>query len=191
MKTAITTIELRWFYPGTIATEVERWFQEDCPGEKLESPEEREDVYLYLPECEYLGIKLRQEKLEIKWRKAELGVLRFAQGLEGKAERWAKWSCEDPTKESFLPADVVGKPWVSVQKVRSQRRYQDCNVELTHLSVRGDAWWSLGFEAPVEPATPVDNFHLLTTQVLKTYPNSHLQAQDSFAYPSWLSVVVG
>ena len=186
----LTTIELRWFYPGNIPTMVDCWFQQDCLGEPLGQPEAREDLYLYYPECEYLGIKLRQEKLEIKWRKAEFGVLRFAQGLEGKAEKWAKWICEDPTEESFIPGNVVGKSWVSVQKVRSQRQYQGSHVELTQLSVKGNAWWSLGFEASVEHTKPMDSFQAVTTQILETYPDSHLYSQDSYAYPTWLSLVV-
>jgi hypothetical protein len=84
----------------------------------LAPSEEREDVYLYTPGCEYMGVKLRQGRLEIKWRKAELGNLRFGNQVEGKVEKWGKWLCEDPTQQSFQPQDVVGKSWVSVKKAR-------------------------------------------------------------------------
>lgn len=188
----LTTIEMRWFYPGTIPTEVKGWFQQDCPGEQLGSVEAREDVYLYLPECDYLGIKLRQGKLEIKWRKAKLGILHIGEGWKGQAEKWAKWACEDPMQETFVPADVVNKgPWVNVKKVRSQRSYQSCHVEITQLNLKGDVWWSLGLEALTEHVTPIDNFQVVASQVLKAYPNLQLQASDSYAYPSWLFLVVG
>ncbi|MCA1995017.1 MAG: hypothetical protein LDL41_23650, partial [Coleofasciculus sp. S288] len=71
---SLTTLELRWFYHGTPPVEVEYWFSTDCPGELLRPPEEREDLYLYTPQCDYLNIKLRQGSLEVKWRKAELAV---------------------------------------------------------------------------------------------------------------------
>ena len=201
------TAELRWFNRGTLPEEISHWFEQDCLGEQLKPPEEREDVYLYSPECEYLGIKLRQGRLEIKWRKAELGVVRFGDGVEGKVEKWGKWLCEDPT-ESFQLADVVGKKaWVGVKKVRSQRQYQvfpgtvtavpinesieqGCTVELTQLSINGNAWWSLAFEAFGENATLMDNLQAVASWVFKTYRGSKLQAEDSYAYPSWLSVIL-
>ncbi|WP_235526439.1 hypothetical protein [Nostoc piscinale] len=80
----LTTIEVRWFYPGTIPTEIEEWFPQNC------SPEKREDWYLYAPKCDYWGIKLRQERLEVKWRKAELGVLNVGELIEGRVEKWGK-----------------------------------------------------------------------------------------------------
>ena len=185
----ITTIELRWFYRNTIPAEIENWFQQDCPGEEMGTPEKREDIYLH-SECEFLGIKLRQGKLEIKWRKAELGTLRFADRLEGRAEKWSKWICEDPTEESFAPTVVMQKRlWLSIEKVRSQRYYEGCSVELTQLKVKGNAWWSLAFEALDERISTIDDFQAVASKVLKTYPNSQLQVEDSFAYPRWLYLV--
>jgi hypothetical protein len=155
-----------------------------------------------------MGIKLRQGRLEIKWRKAELGILRFGDILEGKAEKWGKWLCEDPTQESFQPQDVVGKLWVSVKKGRSQRRYQilpdksinavpltesidqGCSVELTQLSINGNDWWSLGFEAFGEDDCLMDNLQAVASEVFKTCGSLKLQSQDSYAYPRWLSFVV-
>lgn len=205
----LTTAELRWFDRGTLPEEISHWFEQDCLGGQRSPAEEREDVYLYTPGCEYLGIKLRQGKLEIKWRKAELGVVRFGDRVEGKAEKWVKWTCEDPQAEMFKPAGVVGKgSWVSVKKVRSQRQYQvlpgesitsvpvnesinqGCTVELTQLNINGNAWWSLAFEACGEDDCLMDHLQAVATCVFKTYREPKLQAEDSFAYPSWLSVVV-
>ncbi len=56
-------------------------------GNYLAPVEERVDIYLYLPKCEYMGIKLRQGRLEVKWRKAELGIMHFGDTVEGKAEK--------------------------------------------------------------------------------------------------------
>jgi hypothetical protein len=33
--------------------------------------EPREDFQMNIPSCEYLGVKLRNERLEIKWRRGE------------------------------------------------------------------------------------------------------------------------
>ena len=58
--------ELRWFYPGNLPENIQLWFQQNCLLDPLKSPEAREDVYLYSPGCDYLGIKLRQRRLEVK-----------------------------------------------------------------------------------------------------------------------------
>ncbi len=186
----LITMEMRWFERGEIPTEIERWFNQDSLGGQIKSPEDREDWYLYLPNSNYLGIKLRQGKLEIKWRQAELKVLRFGELAEGKAEKWAKWTCEDPTSKCFIPAEVAGKEsWMSVKKMRSQRVYQDCAVEITQLKINGKDWWSLAFEATGEDDKLMDNLQTVASQVFQTYPGSKLQGKDSFAYPSWLSIV--
>ena len=210
----LLTAELRWFNRGTLPEEISHWFQQDCLGDHLAPPEEREDLYLYIPGCDYMNVKLRQGRLEIKWRKAELGVVRFEDRVEGKAETWGKWLCEDPTSDFQLAAVRGKESWVSVQKVRflrkaslTQRQYQvfpdksitlpvtesidqGCNVELTTLTINNNAWWSLAFEAFGEHERLMDHLQTLANQVFKTYHGPKLLVEDSFAYPSWLSVVM-
>jgi hypothetical protein len=193
----LTTLELRWFVRGTPTHEVEHWFNVDCPGKVLGSPEEREDLYLYVPECDYLNIKLRQGRLEVKWRKAELGILRLGDCWEGKAEKWLKWICDDSDQQSMMPAHVVGeKSWVRVKKMRSQRHYQGMTYELTQLSVKNDVWWSIALEMVVPErhrsdsrnAAQVDpRFQELVNQVSQTYRGPKLECDRSFAYPTWLA----
>ena len=186
----LTTLELRWFVCGTPPSEVEHWFRVDCPGELLGSPEEREDLYFYTPECDYLNIKLRQGSLEVKWRKAELGILRFGESGEGKVEKWLKWICEDSDKQSIIPTNVANeKAWIGVKKVRSQRRYQGITYELTQLNVRNDTWWSIAFEMAIEGANKCDKFESIVSQVSQTYRGPELQCNYSFAYPTWLSII--
>lgn len=187
----LTSIELRWFCRGTLPAEVQDWFNSEALGEAPEAPEEREDFYLLLPECETLGIKLRQERLEIKWRKAELGVLRFGDNVEGKAEKWVKWICEDKTLESLVTVDVESKAnWVGVVKVRSLRKYPNCSFEITRLTIKGDAWWSFALEAYGEEANLMDNLQSAANLVFQTYAGSNFQVQDSFAYPKWLALAI-
>ncbi len=187
----LTSIELRWFYRGTLPPEIQDWFDSQALLEPPEAPEQREDFYLLLPECETLGIKLRQERLEIKWRKAELGVLRFGDNAEGKAEKWVKWICEDNTVESLVKVDVESKAnWVGVLKVRSLRKYPNCNVEITRLTIEGNSWWSFAFEAYGEEANLMDNLQSAANIVFQTYSGSNFQLQDSYAYPKWLALAI-
>ncbi|HEY9835234.1 MAG TPA: hypothetical protein V6D26_32085 [Stenomitos sp.] len=193
----LTTLELRWFVHGTPADEVEQWFQVGSPGECLGSPEEREDLYLYTPECDYLNIKLRQGSLEVKWRKAELGILRLGNDWEGKAEQWLKWTCEEPNPKSIMAANVAGeKAWVRVKKRRFQRHYQAMTYELTQLSVRDDVWWSIAVEMVIPEDHKSDRqmqgdvlprFEAIASQVSQTYRGPKLECDRSFAYPTWLT----
>lgn len=203
-----TTLELRWFYRGTLPAEIKDWFAEDGLGQHLGGLEEREDTYLYIPECEDLGVKLRQGKLEIKWRKTDLGVLCLRDNLAGKTEKWMKWTCEEAAAESLNPDRFMQrKPWIVVKKVRSQRHYQvstdttaaplsvpkvvdqGCSVEITQLTVQGSDWWSLGFEASGDDHRLKTNLLSVVTYIFKSYRGPKLQAQDSYAYPHWLFLI--
>jgi hypothetical protein len=190
----LTTLELRWFSQGIPPTEVEHWFLADSPGELLGSPEEREDLYLYTPECDYLNIKLRQGSLEVKWRKAQLGSLEFGEASsttwQGNVEKWLKWICDDPEQESIMPVDVVGtKAWVAVKKRRSQRLYQGISYELTQLRVNNNDWWSVAFELAQRDIDQIEHFENVVRLVSKTYPGSELIAENSYGYPKWLTLV--
>lgn len=186
----LTSIELRWFYPDTLPPLIQDWFSSDSLNEPLEAPSQREDFYLRLPQCETLGIKLRQERVEIKWRKAELGLLRKG-NVEGKAEKWVKWMCDDKAAQSLVTVDIESKAhWVSVMKQRQLRKYPNCNVEITNLNIEGNAWWSLAFEAYGEEADLMDNLQSAANLVLPTYSGANLQLQDSYAYPKWLAIAI-
>jgi hypothetical protein len=186
----LASLELRWFIPGELPSDVSSWFEQDELGGQLRSPEEREDVYLYVPGCESMGIKLRQGRLEIKWRQAELEVLSFEK-VEGKLEKWGKWLCEDPTEESFKPENVSGqKLWVRIGKVRSQRLYDGCALELTQLTIHNHTWWSLALETLGADARAQDKLQSIFESVGKTYTGLQLPAQNSYAYPKWIEMVM-
>ncbi len=203
----LSSTELRWFYPGELPEAISAWFSAEYLGKALEPPEKREDIYLYIAsDCDYMGIKLRQGRLEIKWRKAELGILSVTKRVEGKLEHWDKWTCEDSQAENFQPQSVVKKShWVTVSKVRQQRKYQvlaknsvqavsldaivdsGCNVELTQLNIGGNHWWSLALETFGEST---DNLHVVANKVFQYYNGSSLHPKNSFAYPSWLTTAI-
>ena len=199
------SVELRWFYSGTLPKAIVQWFGQDSLGGYLAPPEEREDLYLLIPSCDYLGLKLRQKGLEVKWRQAELGPVRFGNRWEGKAEKWLKWVCAEA--EAPVSADILGTGvWVAVNKKRLQRLYQvadggltsvpveapipqGCSVEITQLSINGDAWWSLAFEAFGHDSALMETLKVVAGWASKGYPGQKLTAEDTFGYPQWLNRV--
>ncbi|MFB2839204.1 hypothetical protein [Floridanema evergladense] len=205
----LTTSEIRWFYQGEVAPAIKNWFTKDVLRENCQTFEQREDWYLRIPGCEFLGVKLRQKQLESKLRVAELGVLYLSKNVIGSAEKWVKWSCDDPEAESLITSEVVAKgEWVKVEKARSQIRYLiaddgsliptsttgtsqvGCNVELTQLIVDRDRWWSLGFETSGKSDDLMPILEAVTNKVFQTFPEEELSLRNSYAYPKWLSLFV-
>jgi hypothetical protein len=198
------SLEMRWFYSGALPKSIAQWFGSDSLGGYLSPPEEREDIYLLVPGCDYLGVKLRGKTLEVKWRQGELGAMQFGNRWEGKAEKWLKWVCADTMAP--VPADILatGK-WVGVKKKRAQRLYQvsapgslmsvpveapipqGCTVELTQLNINNSAWWTLGFEAFGSESSLTESLQTVATWTSKTYQAQKLNAADSSAYPIWLT----
>jgi hypothetical protein len=198
------SLEMRWFYSGALPKSINQWFGSESLGGYLSPPEEREDTYLLVPGCDYLGVKLRGKTLEVKWRQGELGAMQFGNRWEGNAEKWLKWVCADTIAP--IPADILatGK-WVGVKKKRAQRLYQvstpgslmsvpveapipqGCSVELTQLNINGSAWWTLGFEAFGSESCLTESLQTVASWTSKSYQAQKLKAEDSSGYPIWLA----
>jgi hypothetical protein len=204
----LITNEIRWFYPGNIPKQITFWFEQNCLV-KPSPPEERTDVYLHSPGCDFLGIKLRQGRLEVKWCQAELGTMRFGELIEGNAQKWGKWLCEDSTGESFQPATVLTQPyWISVHKIRYTQLYEvlpdfsvqriptneginnACSVELTQLAIADNNWWSLGLEARGDDSRVMDNLQVTGSFIFNTVTFVKLLRENSYPYPKWLQLAM-
>ncbi|MDM9630278.1 hypothetical protein [Robiginitalea aurantiaca] len=158
----VQTLEIRWF------------FEEDRPGLKAifqglqpeqYAVESRTDTYLLLPGREDLGIKLRQGRLEIKFRSkgSETGAI---SGIHGNIECWEKLGFELGQERMFphLPEhseaswiSVAKKRWVTMAGVTDGEihyeppgspRAESVQVEYTQLGLEGRQWFTLGFEWP-------------------------------------------
>ena len=199
----LITVELRWFYLGTIPEAIAGWFQQPELGKPLKPSSEREDTYLLVPGHEYLGLKLRQGNLEVKLRQAELGVQSLATSWQGRVEQWVKWSADSSDPIVAMGEQSIAQgTWVSVQKRRSQRRYEvspnqtcvavpigqsmsaGCTMELTQLTINHTDWWSLAFEATGDRS--LASLKTVVDWVSCTSCPIQPKAEDSYAYPHWL-----
>jgi hypothetical protein len=199
------TVEVRWFYGGTIPPQVLEWFREG-QGQP-EEPAYRVDHYLHLSDGDSVGIKLREGRLEIKQRHRQYGVVEFHRQAAGQVEHWRKWSFDltqasDRCSESMAP----DPPWIRVCKQRWLSRYritgggaviptdaggypeQGCDLELTSVKAKGRAWWTWGFEAFGEEPAQHENLVLVATQVFAIHePPIVLDVGHSYSYPAWLA----
>ena len=190
------SLEVRWIFPGRLETAVARWF-ERFPVQT----ESREDSYLLDPDLSGLSVKVRAgSALEVKAYCGSLGVLDVADRARGHMQSWLKWSFRlIPGQESH---DPVG--WMPVHKRRRTCQFSlasgqtvagaggiagepACAVELTEIHTRGEAWWSLGFEATgranllsaLEGTAALVFGHILPGGV-------ELATDDSGSYAEWL-----
>jgi hypothetical protein len=219
----LQSAEIRWFWPGHDQWEVLlAWFTRqgrlpliehtDTPDSaarpfvKQERP--RTDDYLLLPNCETVGVKQREGRLEVKALVA--GPQPFAQGnVSGQIDQWVKWSLQ-PSAEIALPlvADLQqsGK-WLSVAKRRYTQKVTlvgggltavspdtfpatGCSIELTLVDVaaHNGRWLTLGFEAFGE----TDRSRLLHQAMIHFFTVHGLSplaltTRKSLSYPTWLA----
>jgi hypothetical protein len=216
---ASSTLEVRWFLDGPLEETgpgVEEWFRTrprlggtDSPPSLAWAPAPpvwRHDRYLVVPDCEDMGIKWRDGRLEIKGRESTLGERTFAPGIEGVCERWIKWSYGGDRVAQRFSGVFQDGAIVRVDKRRLQRRFRfdgageaaevgpdqprerGLNVELTRIRLPGrrEAHWSLAFEALPDDERTAGLFAPAVARFLEDCPALPLSAERSISYPRWL-----
>ncbi len=153
----VESLEVRWIARGQLPPAMLEWFAR-FPAET----ETRQDAYLLQPRLRGLSVKLRDGgALEVKSYLGSPGILDLPRDGRGHLESWRKWSFP-----SGLPGHgganqpgwvVVGKSrrssWfplairADLAQVRPPAAVAGCMVELAEVWVRGERWWSVGFEA--------------------------------------------
>ncbi|MBE9180491.1 hypothetical protein IQ268_18170 [Oculatella sp. LEGE 06141] len=206
-----TTTELRWFYPGLLPAAVMDWFDQESLGQYVGAWETREDHYLVVPECSYLNLKLRADRLEVKLRQEQFAVQRCGNRWSGLVERWTKWGCSSMDTQHddlHFNSDQPDQHWIGVEKQRSQRQYQvvpnqdprslplekvisqGCSVEITQLKANDQDWWSLAFEAFGERSQQQQTLLAIASWCGQMSDSPTLAAEQSYAYPQWLMAIL-
>jgi len=198
------TSEIRWFIVGNLSKETLSWFS----AGRLTRATIQVHEYLLLPGCDTVGVKFREGRFEIK---ANLGVSQppsLPAGVEGRIERWIKWSFPTKRLPMFGQALHESGPWLKVRKERNQRTYSaesgalqeisedslpvtGCNIELTHVEVEADpsSWVTFGFEAYGPRSVTAGILEEGISSFFKGQgraPGMKLTETNSFGYPTWL-----
>ena len=194
---AVHSLEVRWIFPGPLQAAVAGWF-----GRFPARVETREDTYLLDPHLPGLSVKIRGAvALDVKVYRGSPGLLEVADRARGRVEAWQKWSfpCERQNQgsddlpgwravrkrrriSSITPAD---EPSITHVPESAQAR---CEVELTEVRARGEAWWSLGFEV-TGPAGLLRGELDATAALVFAKPlpgDPQLSTDDCCSYEDWL-----
>lgn len=194
------TAEIRWFHPGNIPGEIEKWFT-SLDGQFEEQPP-RTDRYLKLNGSNTLGIKIREGRFEIKENQSREKKFLSINKIEGFAELWTKWSFESFENKYHLNKLIKGE-FIAINKIRALQKYifdsngniesgfdnfnsDGCNLELTIVSVNNSNWWTLGLETYGRIGLFEDNLKTAFYQIFKERFPGNLSRSNSFSYPKWL-----
>lgn len=216
--------ELRWFLPEQDPWDpLLQWFrlQDRLPlrEEGLYDPKtaaepfvklerKRTDEYLLLPDCDTVGVKQRQGKLEVKALVA--GPRPFSLGgVVGRVDQWVKWSF-DPSEAIAIQFEIEldqSGPWRRVVKKRYTQKisldsvrpiavppdqYPEAgyNIELTVIDVQAAlrTWLTFGFEAFGPSGRVMSLLDEAVAHFFAVYgpPPIALNGSDSLSYPAWL-----
>lgn len=200
------TLEVRWFVRGMPPAVVQRWFKLECLG-KFKQPEVRQDWYAYqnssnlnrfskllfpVSSCDAVNLKLRQNNLELKLRAQDFGTYGFGNiqryyNCEGKIEQWSKLD-ERELRDYVSLASSHDLGWVGVNKERSQKIEQGTKIELTHLEINSEAWWTVAFEMSQNNDNKQQDscFREVIEKACQAYRGPKLSASNSYGYSRWL-----
>ena len=194
-RQGVRSLEVRWIFPGQLAGAVTGWFGR-FPAETTVL----EDAYLLDPHLPGLSVKVRGRRaLEVKAYRGSPGLLEVAGRARGRLESWQKWSFPHgpPNPGSGHPAG-----WRPVRKRRQISWFSQatgvgvprlgeepgCAVELTEVDVRGEPWWTLGFEATGPASALRGELNAAAALVFaQALPDGmELGMGDSQSYAQWL-----
>lgn len=202
------TSEARWFIPERLPDAVLDWFR---AGEAIDSEGVQVHEYLLFPDCDSVGVKLREGRFEIKAMRGPSQPLSLPFGIKGRTEQWVKWSFASEALQALDPALHQSGRWLKVRKERFLQRsspersrlmditvMQDslslagCNIEVTRIDVDADprSWFSLGFEAfgpPALTARTLDGVLVAFFNEHGPVPGRTLNENESASYPAWLA----
>jgi hypothetical protein len=192
------SLEIRWMFPGEADIAIARWFMR-FPGETRAF----EDIYLLNPHLPALSVKIRSRRaFEVKAYRGSPAILDMAGRARGPLQSWQKWSF--PLGPDSPPA-TAPDGWMRVQKTRRISHFSlargravtdtpqpgqpACSVELTQARLRGNPWWTIGFEATGSAGTLRTTLEATAALVFaQPLPGpAVLGAASSCSYAQWLT----
>lgn len=202
--------ELRLFWPESCPSSVASWFHEGAiPAGG--GGAERTDLYLVEAGQLELGLKKRGDRpgypggfevkgllhrfpapfepalipfapqLWCKWTSRALQLDRLPTIAISKKRRLRKWDLDDAAQVREVALDADEQP-----EDGGRRPDKGCQLELTEVTVQGERWWTLGFEAfGPQPQVEQNLRRLLGHLARRRGPD--WGAAQAASYPEWLA----
>jgi hypothetical protein len=196
--------EIRWFCNDNLDEVKDWWSSIDLP---YNDEGERSDYYIFIPNVDFMGIKNREGRLEVKWRIPNSQKRLETTKFDGILEEWVKWSWSDSKPLVNDPAfnflsEYPKGPMIKISKRRLSRKFKllsgdkfepvewidlsesGFSMELTEIILEKSKWWSIGFETLGNKITP-ELFQIKIEEISNKIPLK-LELENSFGYPRWI-----
>ncbi len=195
------TTEIRWFYPGEIPGEIEKWLT--SLNGQFEKQPPRTDHYINVKGSNTLGIKIREGRFEVKEIQSSDEKILSVKNVKGFAEIWTKWSF-DTVENKYHLNELIKGEFIALKKTRALQKYifdsngniesgfdnfnsDGCNLELTKVIVNKTAWWTLGLETYGKSEFLEKNLQTAFNHIFKSRFPFSLEKELSFSYPEWIN----
>ena len=193
------TKEIRWFFPNQDQA-IAKWFEEN--GYLFENTEARIDYYLPLKEKEDIGIKLRDNNIEIKHRTARSEKSKLVSGAKGYFEKYIKWSFSSAENNSLVQeiTEEEKYDWLPVKKERigfklteasngelKRVKLEDfpdfgCQIEYTRIKIKDDIAYTFALEWFGDKELKID-----LSIIKEIIGENRLRSIDSMGYAEFLN----
>ncbi|WP_026935315.1 hypothetical protein [Christiangramia echinicola] len=191
--------EIRWFNSNEDLA-ISAWFEEN--GYLFENTEARIDYYLPLKEKEDIGIKLRENNIEIKQRVSRSEKEKLVSRVKGYFEEYVKWSFSSAEDDSLVHEITEGDnyDWIPVKKERIGFNLTEisngeikrikidefpdfgCQVEYTRIKVKDDIYYTFALEWFGDKELNID-----LTILIDIIGENRLKAINSMGYAEFLN----
>lgn len=197
----LSTCEIRWFEEGKANGAIQEWLSHAW-GRDLERADPRTDAYLRDKSTDTIGVKVREDKLEIK-RRVSAQILDLEKTGPCPIASYRKWSVPLAGRE----IDTDTGDWIEVAKQRhlacwtgagthfepaplDTEKSPRCVVEYSELEIEEVDAWTLGLEVSDGNFDPLhelgDWLSALVEDLLNQKGAPDLTTQTVGDYPLWL-----
>lgn len=199
----LVSAELRWFWAERPEA-LQRWFHDAqvhgcAPG----GGGTRNDRYLRQPQQPELGFKERGGGTGVEIKGLVARAQPVAAGpFQGTPERWAKWNSPALSLDGFEQVEVEKNRWLRAfdcagdtprelalgaddTPLQGAAPKRGCHLEFTELTLGGERWWTLGFEA-YGPLDTVESDLRRVIALLADRAPPALTGAMTASYPQWL-----
>jgi len=201
MSDTFKTAEIRWFIVGFIPEKIKKRLDLRI----FKNQPEREDIYLKTDDGKNTGVKIREERLEIKTLLSMTGKHISYKKISGEIGLWIKiGSLLKKESQSLFKGNEI-----RVRKKRSILGLQykkskiipyhydlinlasGCMIEVSEIKIMKNNYWSINLECwntDEDPAISlVDYASFAFTKYLSVFQkNSYLTDQNCLSYPEFL-----
>jgi len=214
----LRSLELRWFIKGILPTDIYKWFTDILPGNETFEEKPRSDYYL-TTQSDDLGIKFSRQQLQVKIRKDKVNYTLNNNNIQGSLEYWTRYDWNDLHNKENTKIDKLYERFSSIKidKKRLIKKYKildnqlvqislsnltdpQCSIEITEITMKEQAWFTLGFdwflnnEIPEFPTidgyiTNNEPFNKTIKELFNQYTIYKItNTPNSFGYPYFLKI---